>query len=117
MVKAAHLNEVFVSNEGGVYQDDKRNCLVVEFLGEQACYDIKGFFQLKALVDQVDIYHMIQDATTAGLEIINPLFSERCYVLNLCEILKLRSLLNGAKTMLELNSIIQERIYTQLTFV
>lgn len=116
MHKTAQLTDVFVNRHGGVYQDDDKNCLIIEFQGQRASYCIKGFFQLKALVDRIDIHQLIQDASTAGLEIINPLCSERCYVLNLCEVIRLRSLLNGAKTMLELNSIIQERIYTQLSF-
>ncbi|MTI33037.1 hypothetical protein [Xanthovirga aplysinae] len=108
-----HLTEVYKTKDGIVYQDDLQKCLIIDFAGQKTCYSVDGFFQLKKLVDRVDIHSMVADASNhADLEIIYPLASDRCYVLNFCEIIKLRSLLNGAKVMLELNSIIRESLYT-----
>ncbi|NJL15169.1 MAG: hypothetical protein HC913_20630 [Microscillaceae bacterium] len=45
------------------------------------------------------------------LEIIYTPEQGHCWVLTLCEIIQLRNLLEGTWAMLELNSIIQERIY------
>jgi len=113
MCNKQHSTEVFKTKDGVVYQNDLEKCLIVDFAGKKATYSIDCFFQLKKLVDRIDIHAMVEDASNhADLEIICPISSERCYVLSFCEIIKLRSLLNGAKVMLELNSIIRESLYT-----
>ena len=62
------------------------------------------------MVDEVDVRQMALHTDDAyDFEILTPPRTERCYVLTLCEIVHLRELLNGARLMLELNSILRER--------
>jgi hypothetical protein len=67
--------------------------------------------RLKQLVDQIDLEAMVNNPNKAAdLEIIAPCSCERYYTLTLPEIIRFKSLLQGAKVMLELNSIIHERL-------
>jgi hypothetical protein len=103
--------EVFKTKYGCVYQCDDQNCFWVDFAGSLTSFNFHCFFRLKQLVDQIDIEAMVNNPNKdADLEIISPCSCERCYTLTLPEIIRFKSLLNGAKVMLELNSIIHERL-------
>lgn len=103
--------EVFKTKYGCVYQCDDQNCFWVDFAGSLTSFSFHCFFRLKQLVDQIDIEAMVNNpGKDADLEIISPCSCERCYTLTLPEIIRFKSLLSGAKVMLELNSIIHERL-------
>src|SRR5690606_1300151 len=103
--------EVFRTKYGCVYQCDEQNCFWVDFAGSLTSFKFHCFLRLKQLVDQIDIEAMVNDpGNNADLEIISPCSCERCYTLTLPEIIRFQSLLSGAKVMLELNSIIHERL-------
>ena|SRR5690606_4302608 len=103
--------EVFSTKHGCVYQCDEQNCFLVDFAGSLTPFKFHCFMRLKQLVDQIDIEEMVNNPhSAADLEIISPCSCERCYTLTLPEIIRFKSLLEGAKVMLELNSIIHERL-------
>ncbi len=106
------LEEVFRTNAGCVYQSDAENCLYVDFGGRAIKFSLRCFFRLKSLVDKVNLPDMaICPERWSDIEIISPCACEHCYVLTLAEIAALKDLLAGAKVMLELNSILKERLY------
>lgn len=108
----AVLEEVFRTQLGCVYQSDAENCLYIDFNGRAVKYTIGCFLRFKALVDKVDLAAMATDAQRASdVEIISPCACDHCYVLTLSQIAALKELLAGAQVMMELNSIIQERVY------
>lgn len=75
-------------------------------------YKIPCFFALKKLIDGIDLSAMALNADKASdIEIISPCGSERCYVLTLTELIEFKELLAGARVMLQLNSILHERLY------
>lgn len=101
--------EVFRTDKGVVYQCDATNRLVLEFWGTHTPLSARDFAHFRRLVETVDVRQMALSTSAAhDVEILAPLHSERCYVLTLCEIIQLRELLQGAKFMLELNSMILE---------
>jgi hypothetical protein len=105
------LQEVFRTDAGCVYQSDIQNCLYVEFSGKTIRYKVKCFFRLKAIVDRIDLAKMASDPNRAcDLEIITMCACENCYVLTLPQIVAFKELLAGAKVMLELNSILHDRL-------
>ena len=107
------LIEVHKTDAGVVSQCNNKNCLWLNFAGESVSYRIDQFFTLKKIVDNVNINDMINSTEKAAdLAIIAPVFSSKIYILNLLELLALKELLSGAKVMLELNSIIYERLYS-----
>lgn len=106
------LEEVFCTTSGGVYQSDSENCLYVDFGGRAIKFNLLCFIRLKSLVEKVNLEAMATDPKrSSDIEIISPCACEHCYVLTLAEVSALKELLRGAKVMLELNSIIQERLY------
>ena len=112
LMKIEHLKEIFRTEHGCVYQCDKKRSFSVDFAGYLTEYKIPCFFALKKLVDSVDLEAMALNPDNASdIEIISPCGSERCYVLTLTELLEFRELLAGARVMLQLNSILHERLY------
>jgi hypothetical protein len=106
------FKEIFRTQNGCVYQCDKKRCFAVDFSGYMTEYKIPCFFALKKLVDGIDLNAMALNAEKASdIEIISPCGSERCYVLTLTELLEFKELLAGARVMLQLNSILHERLY------
>lgn len=113
MCESCKIIEVYRTASGVVYQCNNNNCLFINFAGESVSYKIDQFFSLKAIVDSIDINKMINCTEKASdLAIIAPLSSNKIYLLNLCELLNFKELLSGTKVMLELNSIVYERLYS-----
>lgn len=108
--QTAQMTEVFRTKYGSVYQCDQEDCFWVEFSGTRTPFKFHCFLRLKQLLDQIDIEEMVSNPYNADVEIISPCSCERCYILTLPEIIRFKSLLAGAKVMLELNSILHERL-------
>ena len=105
----ATYQEIFRTDKGIVYQCDASNRLVLEFWDTHTQLSARDFVQFSRMVETVDVKQMaLSTASSHDVEILMPPRSERCYVLTLCEIIHLRELLNGAKLMLELNSMLRE---------
>ncbi len=105
--------EVFRTGGGCVYQSDAEKVLFVEFGGKIARYDIRCLNRLKKAVANINLEQMATDVSrTSDVEIISLCACEHCYILNIGQIVALRELLEGAFVMFELNSIIQERLYS-----
>jgi hypothetical protein len=84
----------------------------VEFANRTVKYKLKCFFRLKAAIDRVDLVRMACDASRAAdVEIISLCACENCYVLTLPQVVAFKELLAGANVMLELNSILHERLH------
>ncbi len=106
------LEEVFRTEKGCVYQSDAENCLYVDFGGRAIKYRIACFFRLKAAVDKINLPDMATNPErSSDVEIISLCACDHCYVLTLSEIAALKELLVGARVMLELNSILKERLH------
>ena len=110
-VKQAQI-EVFSTLNGKVFQDNQKLCFVVEWQGEKTTFNLPCFFGLKRRVDAVDIEAMLQNpSSNHDFEIIAPCGCDHCFVLSIPEIIEFKNLLSGAKVMMELNSIIYERLH------
>ena len=101
--------EVYRTDKGVVYQCDASSRLVLEFWGTHTQLSARDFVQFRRMVETIDVRQMALSTSAADdVEILAPPRSERCYVLTLCEIIQLRELLQGAKLMLELNTMLRE---------
>lgn len=108
----SNLTKVFETAEGCVYQSDKENCFYIDFNNRVIKYTVGCFFRLKGIVDRLNIEEMALNTDRgADIALISPCACEHCYALTLKEVLAFKELLQGAKVMLELNSIIRERLY------
>lgn len=112
MCPTCKLVEVYKSEAGCVYQCNNQNCLILNFAGETISYKIYQFFDLKRAVDKINITDLLNCTDNASdVSIIAPFSSSKVYVLNICELLSFKELLAGTKVMLELNSILYEKVY------
>lgn len=115
MHTTATMQEIFTTNSGAVYQCDKQNRLFVDFAGAVTAYRVDAFLRLKRAVESIDLSRMASNTgRSSDYELITVCGSEKLYVLNLTEIHSFRELLSGAKFVLELNSMLHERLYAQL---
>lgn len=106
------MKEIFSTPHGAVYQCDSKRCFFIDFGGYLTEFKFPCFIALKRLIDRIDLEAMAMDPSKASdIEIISPCGSERCYVLTLPELIEFKELLDGARVMLQLNSIIHERLY------
>ena len=109
---AEQLKEIFTTPHGAVYQCDDRGTFAVDFGGYITEYKFPCFVALKKLVDRIDLEQMVLNSSKASdIEIISPCGSDRCYVLTLSQLIEFKELLAGARVMLQLNSILHERLY------
>jgi hypothetical protein len=108
-----HWTEIFATASGAVYQSNRDRCFWLDFKGELTSFKIPCFSQFKKSVDKIDLQAMALNPDKAfDYEIVMTCSCERCFVLTLAEVVALQEILAGAKVMLELNSIIYERLYS-----
>jgi hypothetical protein len=106
------LQEVFSTKSGSVSQCDKENCWYIDFAGKVSRFDYRCLLLLKKAVYNIDIETLLlKNAKSADIEIVFICASDHFYVLSTLEIIALKELLQGTFTMLELNHIIQDRLY------
>lgn len=107
-----NLIEIFRTTQGAVYQCNCRNCYWIEFAGSSSPFTLPDFKLLKKQLEAINVSEMAQNtARTADVVILMPHRSERCFVLTLTEVLHFRELLQGAKAMIELNSLLYESLH------
>jgi hypothetical protein len=103
----SQVNEVFKSEHGAVYQCNKKNCYWLEFKGERSSFKVTDFLRFKEEVDGIDIDSLLTNPSrSADFTILMPYRCNRCFLLTALDILNLRALLEGARFMIELNSLL-----------
>jgi hypothetical protein len=104
----ANFEEVYKTEHGAVYQCSRQNCYWLDFGGNTTAFKVKDFFAFKRKIDGIDISAMIIDPSrTADFTIVMPFRTPRCFVLDINDVLNLRELLDGAKFMITMNSVVQ----------
>jgi hypothetical protein len=103
------LIEIYRTANGCVYQCDQTSRFVLDFAGHSTSLNVLCFLSLKRRVDKIDIEELIL-SRDSDIEIINPCGSERIFALSLHQLIEFKELLSGTRVMLELNSIIRERL-------
>ena len=106
------LSEIFRTEFGAVFQCNRYNVYWIEFAGGFSAFKPTDFLHLKQAVEAIDVKEMAENpARFADVVVLNPLCSDRVFVLTLTDVLNFQELLQGAKAMIELNSIIYESLH------
>jgi hypothetical protein len=106
------MTEVFSTNKGSIFQNDVERCWYVNFAGKSARFDYQCLLKLRKAVYTVDIEHILLESTKSpDVEIIFICACDHCYVLTLLQIIELKEILEGTFVMLDLNRIIQDRLF------
>ena len=109
---AKTLEEIFRTESGAVFQCNRYDVYWVEFFGGFSAFKPTDFLHLKKSIEAIDVKEMAENpARFADVVVLNPLCSDRVFVLTLTDVLNFRELLQRAKAMMELNSIIFERLH------
>jgi hypothetical protein len=104
--------DVFSTKAGAVYQCDAERCWYVDFAGKVAKFDYRCLLKLKKAVYNVDIEQkLLTSSKDADVEIIFICACDHCYILSLLQIIALKELMEGTFVMLQLNSILQDKLY------
>lgn len=108
----ATFEEVFATESGAIFQSDSEKCWYIDFAGKLARFDYRNLLKLKNIVYQIDIEgKLLASDQSTDIEIIFICACDHSYVLPLLELIKLKTLLQGAFVMLELNHIIYDRLF------
>lgn len=113
MTVSSDAIEIYRTSKGCVYQSDREKKFYLEFGGTVTSFTVLSFFNFRKKVAKINLADMAQNTGKAwDFAIIAPSETERVYILTLCEVVQLKELLAGATVMLELNSILHERLYS-----
>ncbi|MFA6084514.1 hypothetical protein [Mucilaginibacter sp.] len=105
-------SDVFSTQNGAVYQSDAERCWYVDFAGKVAKFDYRCLLKLKKAVYNVDIEaKLLETSKDPDVEILFICACDHCYILSLLQIIALKELLEGTFVMLQLNHILQDKLY------
>lgn len=109
------IHEIYHTTNGKVLQNDKDNRFYLEYKGKEYRMAACALIAFKTKLDQLNIEEMLlSDASLNAIEIIPLCNKEHLMVLTLDEIIEMKDLIPGTLVMLELNSIVQQRLVRAL---
>jgi len=99
----AHVEEIFKTDFGAVYQCSRKNCYWLEFQDSTTSFKVGDFIHFKKTIDSIDIERMLCDSSrSSDFEIVMPFRTDRCFLLTVEDILNLREILSGSTFVLRL---------------
>ncbi len=104
---------VFATSNIGIYQNDTRASFILQLPTEEVEFKLCALLSFRKKIQSIDLAEMFMP-THPGVEIITMPQIERIFVFDVREILELRDLFAGAMTMLELNSMIHQKLVRSL---
>ena len=104
------MHLIFETTNAAVHQADHENCFYVSFKSNEYKLKVCSFIALKARLDHINLERLLLSDESA-IEIISLCNNDRILVLTIDEIIEMRALLSGAMVMIELNSIVHQRIH------
>ncbi len=111
LVEASEL--VFATSNIRIYQNDTRASFIMQLPDEEVEFKLCALLAFRKKIQSIDLTEIFMPAHS-GVEIITMPQIDRIFVFDLREILELRDLFAGAMTMLELNSMIHQRLVRSL---
>jgi hypothetical protein len=98
---------LFETEKGFSYQCDITNSIVLDFGGTVSKYKVQDFLIFQRKVNSVNVLDMLYDLSDqSDAQLIETTKKNFSRMLNICEIVQLRELLNGTKFSLSLNSML-----------
>lgn len=105
------MHIIYQTAHGKILQDDKDNCFYFQYKGNEYRMPVCALIGFKSKLDALNIEELLlSDASSNSIEIIPLCHREHLLVLTLQEIIELKDLVSGGLVMLELNSIVHQRI-------
>ena len=105
------MHLIYDTAHGKIVQSDNENCYYFHFKGNSYRLPVCAMIAFKTKLDAIKIEDLLlSDAKGSDLEIIPLCNKEHLLVLTLDEIIELKDLFAGSLVLLELNSIVHQRI-------
>jgi len=109
------MHLIYQTANGKVLQSDLDNHFTLSFKNLDFRFNICGLIAFKSKISTVDVStKLLSSELCDDLEIFSMCNNERLMVLTMSEIVEMRDLLSGTFAMMELNSILHQRIYRVL---
>ncbi len=106
------MHLIYESSNASIHQSDSENCFYLNFKSEVYKLKVCSFIALKAKLDKMNLEAMLlDDEMGADVEIISLCNNDRILVLTIDEVIELKELMAGSMVMIELNSIVHQRIH------
>ena len=100
---------VFSTDNARLYQCDSSGRFILIFFGQEVTFRLCELIAFKTKVREIDLFKLFS-SNTPDVELVHLPHCGRFFVFSILQLLELRELFSGAFTMLELNSIIHQRI-------
>lgn len=105
------MHSIFHTKHGEILQSDAENCFYLHFKGNSYKLNACTLIAFKSKLDAVNIEALLlSDASESNVEIISLCNRDRVLVMTIDEVIELKELISGSLVMLELNSIVHQRI-------
>lgn len=101
---------VFAISNIGIYQNDSRASFVLQLHYEAVELKLCALLAFRKKIMNIDLSDLFLPSHP-GIEIVSMPQINRIFIFSLQEILQLRDLCSGAMTMLEINSVIHEKLF------
>lgn len=103
------LIEVFTTAHGQVWQCNCSNAFFLDFQGVRTTLGVRNLLDLTRRINAINLAEMLCNPSRhADIALVMPHYTDRCFALTISEVIDLKDLLNGAKAMIQLNSMIRE---------
>ncbi|BDD06247.1 DUF6686 family protein [Aureibacter tunicatorum] len=110
-IEKSSLHTVFSNSKGTLFQCDIEMKFHLVFKGEKYALRVCDFLKFKRYIQSIDLEaKLASPAPEDDLEIVFISGSDRCMLLDMEDLISLRDLLEGGMTMLQLNSILVEKL-------
>lgn len=109
IVREEEKFEIFSTSSARLLQDDSKEQFILNFADETIAFKPCQLIAFRRKILDIDLVSLFS-SDTPDIEIVELLHCQRIFVLTLINIIELRELLQGAFTMLELNSLIHQTL-------
>ena len=105
------IRKLFDTPHGRTYHNMYSDKIIVDFIGRSSLVDFVLFKEMVDKVRQINVPDLlISDDYSSDLQLIDCSGCNRCFILNISEVIKFTELLDGTKAILDLEDILIERL-------
>jgi len=98
---------VYQTTEGSIHQCDERGVFQVQFFDEGLELKLCGLLSFRRKINNIEITELLEEGLP-DLELVYLPYCDRLFAFSVMEILALKDLLDGALTILKINSLIHK---------
>jgi hypothetical protein len=111
-------NELFNTSKGACFQCDISSRIILQFGELQASFKVGDFLTFRRFVNSIDVRSKLFDLSDeSDYEFIEAPQWNLYHKLTLCELIQLRELINGTHFAMELNTLLNQLLFSDAELV